>query len=187
MDIFDYQNYRTYLKDKLRNETQGGFTLKNLAKKLGYASPRSIGMVMTGSRIPSSRMVQELSSAFQHSEREHVYFELLVERERRQVKNDDDSIIRSRLSEFNPEISNEQLISENESSLLNPWYMAPLYLIVQHPNFQEDYTWMYQIMGRKVTIAQLRWGIKKLMEMGVLTKRKDGTLKVKKINFDHVT
>lgn len=52
------------------------------ARRLGYRSRRTIGMVLSGRRLPSADMLERISQYLNHSILEHRYLQLLFQRKK---------------------------------------------------------------------------------------------------------
>lgn len=80
MDIYDYSNYREYIKariDHLR-ETVEGFTFRAFAADAGFKSPNYLKLIMDGKRNLSLEGARKAGKGLRLNARETEYFELLV-------------------------------------------------------------------------------------------------------------
>lgn len=78
--IFEYTNYRMYLKDKyeeLKSESSS-FSYRYFAMKCGYKSPNFLKLVMNGERNLSIESIATFSKFFKLGKREASYFKKLV-------------------------------------------------------------------------------------------------------------
>lgn len=82
-----FGDYRSYLSAVRAHYSKGRrFSLMEWAKRLGYRSPQTLGMVLSGRRLPSNELVRRLSSQLGHPYSEQRHLELLVQLEKRRRK-----------------------------------------------------------------------------------------------------
>ena len=74
--IYTYVCYRKFLTGRFLSGQKS--SLQKLAKQLGYSSHRSIGMVMSGDRLPSRQMIMRLCDLAGLDLNERSYFDGLV-------------------------------------------------------------------------------------------------------------
>lgn len=79
-DIFEYQEYRAYLKDvlKVRQNTRSGYSLVKFAKALGFSSHSGLAMVLTGKRELRGQYIDGCVRDLKLSIRQQLYFEAMV-------------------------------------------------------------------------------------------------------------
>ena len=80
INLFDYTNYRDFLRDKydeLKNESSS-FSYRYFSMKCGYSSPNFLKLVTEGKRNLSQESVKKFSHFFKFDKNEKIYFEKLV-------------------------------------------------------------------------------------------------------------
>jgi uncharacterized protein (TIGR02147 family) len=96
-------------------------SLTKLAQRLGYKSPRSLGMVFGGKRLPSAMMIHRLSSMLKlnFEQREYFYSLLALEKLKNQVI--DPQALTQTIENSNPSIKNDVIVSSYEFSFIAHW------------------------------------------------------------------
>lgn len=169
--IYQFSDYRAYLKaagpDQLKGEERR-FTLNKWAKKLGYRSQRSVGMVLSGFRVPSARMVSRISQVFEHDTQEHRYFELLVEAERLRKRGLPADEVMARLEELRPKARRFRNMEERAFAYVADWYHFVIRQMTRCRGFLPNPTAISRKLGGKVTPETVRSALRRMTELGLL-------------------
>lgn len=139
INIFEYQNYREYLKDYYNNEkkTKKYFSYRYFSKKAGINAPAFLFYVIRNRRNLSKKSVLKISLAIGHTREEAEFFENLVffnQAETIQEK----TVFYSRIVELRKPI----LISEvgaDRYEFYNKWYHSVVREVVTFFDFRNDY------------------------------------------------
>lgn len=184
LTIFNFDNYIDYLGyiHKLEKQNSEGSPLVNWAKRLGFNSPSSLSMVLKGQRLPSKDLVNALIFDLKLNPEEKTYFELLIRLEKLKRKKQDISIVLRELSKFNK--NNKHAISLNEFEYISDWQFLALKQLVRTQEFEEDYEWISKKLKGKITPAKARKSVQKLLELGILSRRKNGALFVSRESIE---
>lgn len=136
-------------------------------------------MVLKGQRLPSSEMVTRLSRFLGHDEREHRYLELLIEKERRELKALPVSETLKELKDLNKKKGGNQILIEaNRFAYMSDWIHFVLRQLIQTRNFKEDYNWIATQLAGKVPVWDLRDAVGRMLKLGVLKRDPAGKLLV---------
>lgn len=125
LDIFQFENLPEFLKKTEREAARVGrrpASHRVWAKRLGYQSPRSVGMVFRGKRLPSLVMAHRLCSYLQLNSDERDYFFSLLAREKTQGKMgkfEDEDLLRKRNLLQN---QNQKILSDATFAYISSWY-----------------------------------------------------------------
>jgi uncharacterized protein (TIGR02147 family) len=170
-NIFEYTNFREYLKDKfeeLKRENPK-FSHRHLAKKLDLATPNLIWLVIQGKRNLTQPVRRKLSKVLGHSKKEALYFYTLVD------------FLQARTHEEKEEFFSEIIkkrrslkvarIEERQYEYYGKWYNPVVRELVTNPKFNGN----YEILGRRVsppiTEAQARRSVELLENLGLIKKK----------------
>jgi uncharacterized protein (TIGR02147 family) len=176
---FQFEDYLDYLKvisaGTLAKQKKK-WTLKEFARRLGYQSPRSIGMVLAGERLPSTEMINRISIICSHSPMERRYFELLIQLEKYKRKHKDPYLVLEQIRELNPKIDNIVMFDAETFRFIAEWYHLVIKQLIDTPNFREDAGWIRKRLYNKVTTAEIRQAIATMLKLGILERSEQGRL-----------
>ena len=81
--IYNYNSLDAYLRDEhlWRVSQEPDFSIRKWAKKLDLADPGTLGRILSGKRIPTSRLLLQLGIDIGLTSEEGAYFELLSAKE----------------------------------------------------------------------------------------------------------
>ena len=180
ISIFDFSNYRDFLmKRGLPNGLYGHTknNLAHLANELGYKSPSSLSMVLSGERFPSDEMVERLCGHFKMNGREKRYMKLLIELDKKTKKNKDTKDILEQIEKASTE-KNSLSIDLKQFSTISEWYYIAIKQLIDTPNFIEDEDWIYKRLRKKVTPSQIRTALSHLQELNIVKRDHTSRLQV---------
>ena len=179
ISIFKFEDYRAYLevyRRMLCDSTQTKAQLEPWSKRLGYRSPRSIAMVIKGQRLPSATLVSRLSQDFKLNDREHRYFELLVEKARREKRGANLGDTLQQLQLLRGEESHGRLLSADQFSWIAEWYHYVLRQLIVTKWFREDLPWIQKTLRHKISAVQIRDAIERMIALGLVGRNRQGHL-----------
>lgn len=182
INIFDFNDYKAFLLKKglpHGHYSHGHKNLNNWAKRLGYKSPSSLSMILSGERFPSEVMVKKLSKDLKLTPREGRYFKLLIDLSKTQKQEKDTSKIHDEIKKLNTE-KNSYSIDLKNFTTISEWYYLALKQLIATPNFIEDEQWIYKRLRKKVSIGQIRLALKDLEELAIIKRNEMGRLEVVK-------
>jgi len=184
LTIFNFDNYLDYLGyiAKLEKQNSESSPLVKWAKRLGFNSPSSLTMVLKGQRLPSKDLTQALIFDLKLDPEEKRYFELLIRLEKLKRKKGDVSIVLKELSKFNK--NNKHSISLNEFEYISDWQFLAIKQLVKTKDFEEDFVWISKKLKGKITPAQVKNSLQILINLGILSRRKDGQLFVSRESIE---
>lgn len=180
ISIFDFSNYRDFLMKRGLPNGLYGHTKNNLAtlaRNLGYKSPSSLSMVLSGERFPSEEMVERLCNHFRMTSREKRYLKLLIELEKKSKKNQDTKEILEQIQRASTE-KNSFAIDLKQFSTISEWYYIAIKQLIDTQDFIEDENWIYRRLRKKVTPSQIRTALTHLQELEIVKRDEKGKLQV---------
>jgi uncharacterized protein (TIGR02147 family) len=174
--VFEYDNYRTFLRDFYLQEkaVNPRFSLRFFSKAAGFKSHSVLKLVMEGERDIAPESIAKFSKALKLNKEESVFFRNLVLFN--QSKSADEKqgyaleMIRSRKFKL------IYPMKESQYYFYANWYLTPLRELVTLPNFQEDPSWISEMMAPRITPQEAASGIQELIKMGLLKRDARGKL-----------
>lgn len=151
--------------------------LATLARELGYKSPSSLSMVLSGERFPSDEMVERLCSHFKMTSREKRYFKLLIDLDKKSKKNQDTKDTLEQIQRASTE-KNSFAIDLKQFSTISEWYYIAIKQLIDTKDFIEDEDWIYRRLRKKVTPSQIRTALTHLQELEIVKRDDKGRLQV---------
>jgi len=180
--IFDFDNYRDYLSQicfpngRYQHSKE---TLQFWSKKLGYRSPSSLAMVISGSRLPSREMVNALAKTLELQDTEKQYLELQIDLEKCQKKGKDPTDILDRIAKVYPH-ENHHKITLKEFSCISKWYFLVIKQLVQTSGFTEDVQAIHKKLKKKITPSQIQFALDTMEDLRILGRNHRNQLEVLK-------
>lgn len=181
LSIFDFTDYRSFLLQKGLPQGFYAHTAKNLkswAQRLGYKSPSSLSMVLTGERFPSEEMIDRFSADFELTAREKRYLRLLVEYEKALSQKKDVTLLLQEIQQASSK--HTQSVEGDVFAIMNSWYFFAIKQLVGTPAFSEDVEWIKQRLRNKVNEDQIKDAFKILEDLKMITRTEDGKLVLSK-------
>ncbi len=179
--VYDFTDYRDYLKSFFdrKKVTNPNYSASMFARKagLGTNSRGYLKLVIENKRNLSAQTIRSFSEALGLSAHESLYFENLVlfnQSERGQDK----KYYFDRLVASNRGNKPEQLELIKAGVLYHThWYYFAVRELVALKTFKEDAAWIATQLRGKVKKDEVNQAIKDLLNLGLLKRQEDGTLK----------
>lgn len=175
--VFDYSNYRTYLKDVYAAEKveKKHFSLRYFARITGFGSNGYLLMVMNGQRNLSAKSIALFNKAFKHTKKEAAYFEALVfynqtdqgEQKERYLE----QLIALRPAHAIGSMTKEQFECLTQTYFLSIRELAAL------PDFNEDPEWISENLRQKIKPSEAKHALQVLEKLKLLVRDEHGKLK----------
>lgn len=182
-DIFNYLNYRDYLKDYYlhRKSIQPSYSYAVFSLRAGIKSPNYLKLVMEGARGVTNENIFRFAKALGLNELETIFWENLVTFN--QAKLTDQrayyfvKLTHSPLPESS-EGSPRPLIREirDEWDYYSAWYHAAIRELVLLPLFREDPIWIARALKGRITNLQAKESLELLLRLKFLVRDDQGKL-----------
>lgn len=176
ISIFDYFNYRDYLKDyfRLKKQDVPWFSYRHFAKSAGYNSSGLYINLVSGLRNLTPRYYEGFIKALKLNENEANYFLLMVDYTHA-VTDQGRQEIFSRMVSFLP--SKEKKIRLNQKE----FYSSPLNVMVHQAlsifNVSDDFKILVDSLSPKPTLWDVKKSMKVLQELELIQKTPEGFYK----------
>ena len=172
-DIFEYMNYRDYLRDfyrekKLENPV---FSYQALANMAGFKSKSFIPHVIEGSRNISEKSAYRLARALKLSEKETFFFELLVSYGQAESHGKKEYFFQ-RLVEKGAG-TRSRLMLKNSHAYYSCWYHSTIRELVTIIDFRNDYSLLSRFVKPRISARQAQQSVGLLEKLGLIKKEGD--------------
>jgi uncharacterized protein (TIGR02147 family) len=177
VDIFEYLDYREYLRDAYGDlkARQQGFSYRAFSKRAGMSSPNFLKLVIDGQRNLTPSSVERFAEALALGPRETAFFRELVgfnQAASPAQKNEH----YERIGKFRKHRAVRRL-ERDTFAYLSHWYYPAIRELVTCSAFREDPEWISAQLRPHVPPARVREAIEVLLEVGVLERDEHGELK----------
>ncbi len=184
-DVFDFETFEALLAALKGTppKRRRPYSLAELADKTGYSSPRLLGMVINGQRVPSSRLVGSLATWLAWDRPRREYVDALVAASRERIKKPGSAAAlaaKARVESLRKYRTKPFVLDEATERILSRWYYLPLKQLVDAPGFREDGAWLAKHLRGRVPGAELLAGLASLESLGILERDAKGGLRVSK-------
>lgn len=154
---FIFSSHTDYLK-AVRDqygERRKPISLKMWATRLGYASSRSLELVIAGDRLPSEDLLFQLSQDLKLSVKERQYLSLMVKREKLLQRNKSALDIETEMNKLRPDRFEGRYIDNEIFRRVSEWYPIVIRQLAMTPQFRKDIAWVAKKLRGKVSSSQV--------------------------------
>ncbi len=176
IDVFGYMDYRAFLRDYYaeKKATGRGFSFRAFSMKAGLGSPNYLKLVMDGDRNLTTEMAERFANACGLKGDSASFFCELVGFN--QAKN---TVERSekyaKLTTYRKYRAAHQL-DLAQAAYCSNWYLPAIRELAARKDFRDDPSWIARTLVPEITIAEATMALEKLLELGLLVRREDGSL-----------
>lgn len=175
--IFEYLDYRQYLKDWFQKTKQENshFSLRSLAKSVGLSAHSFLLLVMQGKRKLTPETARKIARGIRLSTEESQYLELLV-----RLMHEPEEKSRSHLLEqvsHYQELARAKLLHQDEIEYYKQWYHVAIREMITHSDFQEDSKWIANQLYPKIQEEQAAQALQLLIRLGLVERGENGKLR----------
>lgn len=185
--IFNYDDYRSYLVDKIEEfPIKGRGVKKKISDYLSFR-PTYLSKILTGKQNLSLEHVVKLNKFFEHSDLESRYFLYLVLLER----SNDDSLkdyIKSLARDTRKDFTNNKLTSiydthfDSNSSYYKSWYYSAIFILLGESSYQT----VNQIQQKlQIPIEKIRKALEDMENDEIITKSGSSYTRKKSVFASH--
>ena len=177
IDIFEYLDYRVFLRDWYRERNREGrsFSYRAFARRAGLKSPNYLKLVMDGDRNLSPKMAERFAKALGLDDEGGGYFVDLVafnqaasQRER--------NLQYARLTSFR-RYRKAHKLDVAHGAYHSAWYIPAIREMAASPHFNEDPGWLADHLTPPISKGDARRAVETLVELGLLVRQPDGSLR----------
>lgn len=176
-NIYKFSDYRTFLlahaQDMKQKKSQWSYGV--WARELGLKSTSSITKIIQGEREPGTQIEKELTKYFQFDEKQTSYFHDLVQLQKISRNPRLSALLMEKMDKDFSDPSLRTLDSKIFTVISN-WYYLSLRELCRVKNFEEDPKWISNKFLFKITPTEVRHALNTLIDIGLLTRQKNGRL-----------
>ena len=175
--MFDYFDYREYLHDYylFHKKKNPAYSYRLFARKAKLGSPNYLKLVVDGKRRITDRTLFQFARGLGLNRDEEKYFRELVMYQEVSDPDSKELHLRSLLKYQEKQRTAAPLKADRIKFVLD-WHHAVIRELVISKGFREDYTWIAQRLGNKVTEVQARESLELLVRLGILRRNAEGKL-----------
>ena len=178
--VFDYTNYRFYLKDgyeylKLKNPafSENAFVQ---AAGLGKNSRGYLGLILKGKRNLANKTIIGFSKALKLSSQESLYFENLVYFNQAKTDEDQKYFFERMQASIQGIKSKKFEILEGQYRFVNNWHYLAIRELINLEDFEESESYIYKKLKKRVEKKNIMQTIDDLINLGFITRDQNGKL-----------
>lgn len=173
-NLFEYQNYRTYLKDYYAEQKAKikRFSYRYFSEKAGVNSPSFLYYVIENKRNLTGSSILKISQAIGHTREEADYFENLVFFNQAKTVNEKTHFY-SKLIEIRRPLD-VQTIEADRYEYYAKWYHSVIREIVTFFDFKGDFEKLASFLKPPVTAREAQHSIFLLEQLGFLERDEQG-------------
>jgi uncharacterized protein (TIGR02147 family) len=173
--IFDYLDYRAFLKDYYLHKKSRGLSYRSISKRVGLKSTNYFKLVIEGKRNLSDEMARQFAAALIDADAGRDFFVELVRfaQSRTPAQKDDAYKKLSGFRQYRAARPLELAHAEYHSN----WFYPVIRELVSSPAFREDPAWLGKALRPQVAAHEVTRAIAVLLECGLLVRSKSGRLK----------
>jgi uncharacterized protein (TIGR02147 family) len=174
--IFEYDDYRKYLKDlfkwlKLQDKK---FSLRYFAKTAGYKTHSFLKEVIDGKSNLSSESIQKFATTFKLNIQETEFFKNLVCLN--QSRSTEEKQIYAREIVRSHAYRKVHPLKESQLRYCTQWYYVVVREMINLPNFKEDPEWIAANTMPVITSKQAQEALDELLKLGLISRNEKGAL-----------
>jgi uncharacterized protein (TIGR02147 family) len=174
--IFNYTNYRTYLRDYYNEKKKitHYFSFRYFAKKAGSGSPSWLKFVIDGKRNISMASIERFIPALELKKREASYFRELVLFNQAKTEKERSKYF-TRLMKTVP-ADKFKLVKPSQHEFYRKWYYSAIREMVNLKTFKEEPHWIAAKLKPMVKPSDVKRALLILKNLGLVKYDKDGCL-----------
>lgn len=171
--IFQYTNYRSFLKDFYEEKkSRERFTYRDFSKMAGVNSSSWLLHLIKGIKNLSNESIIKISKALGMCASEAEYFELLVHFTQAKDSDTRDYFYRKMLA--CKKSLNMAQISEDQYDYYTKWYHPVVRSLVSKVEFGNDYGLLAARLVPRITAAEAKGSVSLLVKLGLIKKDDSG-------------
>ncbi len=170
--IFEYNNYRQYLKDYYAEckRKHRYFSYRYFAKKAGSPSSSWLLYVMKGKRNLTESSVEQFVTAMKLSDKEATYFRALVRFNQAQTTLEKDRLYKELLKQAGgPSI---KIIEKEQFEFYSKWYHHAIREMISLNGFKENPVWIAKKLKPTIKPKEARRSLTLLEALGFIKRDK---------------
>jgi len=178
VDLYSFTHYRSFLKSyyEQKRAENTGFSIQAWAMRANIKSKSTLTMILNGSRDPGAEVLEKLVKYFKFKKNEEEYFKDLVRLEK--IKNDPrlSILLMEKVGKYHP-AGKFKLLDFSSFEMISSWKAYAVREMVLLEEFTANPYWIAEKLAFKITVPEVKKYIDILIQLNLLTKIEDGSLK----------
>ncbi|MBD3419656.1 MAG: TIGR02147 family protein [Chitinivibrionales bacterium] len=177
-NIFEYTDYRSYLKDYIGQRKQEGTRLSNrwFAQKIGINSSSWLTSLLKGQKGLSKQTANKLSEILHHTKKETSYFENLVYFN--QARTGEERARYFKELSMLRKAKRTRYLSDDQYEYYATWYHSVIRALVAFGSFRGDFAALSRRVQPTISEAQTRKSVELLERLELVRRNSDGSYAV---------
>jgi len=175
-NIFEYENYREYLKDMYQalKKSRRAFSFRYFAREAGLSSPSFLRYVMEGKRNLTAKSIPKFAKALKLNQQEAEFFENLVNFNQAETSEEKTTYFeRMTRSRRFREIRG---IEKDRFEYYSTWYHSAIRELVTFQHFKDDPSWIAQQLVPPITEREAEKALALLLRLDLIKRDNKGRL-----------
>ncbi len=168
ISVFSYKDFRLFLNDSIefRRKLDAKLSYRVISKKIGYASPNFILLVIQGKRNLSIKSIDLVSRFLELNRTEKDYFKNLVLMN--QAENFEEKLDFSKRLLFSKMVSEKKHITPDLLSYYSTWLNVVIREMALLEDFEDNNDWIAKRLNATVTKKQISDSLRVLFSLDLL-------------------
>jgi uncharacterized protein (TIGR02147 family) len=177
IDVFQYLDYRAYLRDWYRAHNKDGrsFSFRAFARRAGLKSPNYLKLVMDGERNLTAQTAERFAKGLGLEHEGAGYFIDLVAFNQASTQTERNKQY-ARLTSFRG-YKKAHKIDLAHAAYHSAWYMPAIREMAASPHVDTDPDWIAEQLLPPITRVEAQRAIETLIALGLLVRDEDGRLR----------
>jgi uncharacterized protein (TIGR02147 family) len=173
MNIFDYTDYRKYLRDYYENRkgTDRSFTVRHIAENVGLKSASFFSQLMNGRSNMSPELAYKFSKFIGHNKKECDYFETLVSYNQAKSHPQKKKLFEKLISFKQSKI---RTIDSNLYEFYDKWYYNAIRELLFFYPFNGNFQMLGKILNPSISPAEAQKAVTLLDQWGLIKRDASG-------------
>ncbi len=175
LNIYLYNDYRTFLKDYFENEKKRSraFSLRYFARKAGFSSHSFCGFLIRGERNLSSESAERVAKAMSLKGKSADFFKLLVTFNQAKTTDEKERLFR----EINYLRRNSSFykLNQNQFAYFQEWFYPVIRELAVYVDWKEDFGLLGKMCEPQISASDAKKAVTALLEMNLIVKHEDGS------------
>lgn len=166
-DIFEYLDYRLFLKDAFDalKAAAPRLSYRSFATHAGFTSPNFLQQVIKGTRALNSTHLVSAAKAFRLNKQETDFFQCLVGYA--QARSTDEKNLFYQKILRNKRYGSIRTLDKRQYDFFSQWFVPVVRELLVHPEGKGDSTWIAERIFPRLTVSQVEKAKTLLLELGL--------------------
>ena len=168
-NIFNYDNYRIFLKDYFSQEQnlKKHFSMRQFCLQVGVTTENYFTRILRGQRNLGPKIADRLCNHLKFDLEAKHYFHLLLQLEQ-PIATESKALCVHKMAEIRRRRATQNLIRDN--SIACDWQTMVILTLARCQGFSEDPLWIAKALKKRINVSQIRTSLEFLVSKGYLKK-----------------